>query len=57
MQKIIIVVRKILTGKEIGNKKQMEIQNYEKKKFQRLKLKLLIIICIIIFSETKSDAF
>ena len=33
MQKIIIVVRKILKGKEIGNKKQMEIQNYEKKKF------------------------
>ena len=33
MEKIIIVVRKILKGKEIRNKKQMEMQNYEKKKF------------------------
>ena len=32
------------------------MQNYEKKKFYRLKLKLLI-ICTIIFSETKSDVF
>ena len=33
MQKIIIVVRKILKGKEIGMKKQMEMPNYEKKTF------------------------
>lgn len=33
-QKIIIVVRKILKGKEIGIKKQMEMQTMRKRNFK-----------------------
>ena len=34
MQKIIVVVRKIQQGKEIGNKKQVEIQTMRKRNFK-----------------------